>query len=149
MSKEKPLSIHNEPATKGDVESIVTRVILTIVPPMVEEIVERVVDEKLDRKLNEKLGEFSITVDEKIDSLAAMVGRGFADTQAQINEFKSEMYEFRGETEQSLYGLNADMGHVKKRLDGVESRLDGVEGAINVMTGMWRDHETRIGVLES
>lgn len=137
----------SEFATKTDVESIVTRVVSNLVTTLVPPIVEKIVDQKLDEKLDKKL-------DERFDAFAIMVGNGFAQTQAQINEIRQEMVtktefgEFKGDTEHSFFCLQSDVTDLKDRMGKVENRLDGVEGAIGVMTGMWRDHEVRIVDLE-
>ncbi len=154
MPRKKSLNPFNEPAIRADVENIVTRVVSSLVTTLIPPIVEKIVDQKLDEKLDKKL-------DERFDSFAIMVKHGFDDTQAQINEirqemvtktefndFKGEMLEFKGDTEQSLFCLQSDVTDLKERVGKVENRLDGVEGAIGVMTGMWRDHEVRIVDLE-
>jgi hypothetical protein len=101
MPRKKSLNPFNEPAIRADVESIVTRVVTNLVSDIVTTLVPPIVEK---------------IVDDKIDAFAIMVANGFSDTQAQIhevrrematkrelNEFKSEMSQFRGETEQSLF----------------------------------------------
>ena len=114
----------NSPATKSDVESIMTRVVLTLVPPMVEGIVDG------------KLGTFFVEVDGKIEFLAMMVGRGL----------------FKEDAEPVLYALQSDMADVKTRLGGVESGLSEVKNDLasfrRAIRSGWQDHESRIIHLE-
>ncbi len=108
----------NDIATKGDVESIVTRIVTSV-------------------------------VNEAIDNFAIIVGRSFADTQAQINGITVELHEFKGNTERALYSLQTDTTDLKDEIKKVKIRLDKVEDHCDTMIGMWRNHEKRIIVLET
>ncbi len=75
-------------------------------------------------------------VTEAFDSFAQIMKRSFDDVYGRFDAAdirmdglvtKDEFQPFKRETEQSLYELKTDVGHIKNRLDRVETRLDGMD----------------------
>ncbi len=98
---------------------------------------------------------FHEVISAEFEKFAGMIQRSFMDlqermvTKTEFNEFKSEMYSFKDDTERSFYDLKTDVIDLKDKVGRVEKRLDSIEPKVESFVYMWREHEDRLGEHEN
>lgn len=107
-----------------------------------------VFESKLDAHLDARFTAFEARIDSKIEALAIMTKNGFDRIQAELNEFKEEMYEFKRKTEQSFYEIDGRLNAIDARLTRLETNGESSNHKIDSLVSLYRNHDGRLVKLE-
>ncbi len=83
--------------------------------------------------------------DFKIDSLAAMIQKGFQEQGVKLDE----LFEFRDKTEQSLFEVKSDIKTIYGKLDSIDGTLAKINPMLDGLKYSDRDLEKRVTRIEN